>query len=97
MVHAIALSSLPVDEAADVVQEVFLKALRELKRLRDVAAFGGWIAAIARHAVVDVQRRRLTRPMPRSAPARHHSTTNSKRAAPFRSCARCRAPIANRY
>ena len=61
MVHAIALSSLPVDEAADVVQEVFPKALRELKRLRDVAAFGGWIAAIARHAVVDVQRRRLTR------------------------------------
>ena len=59
MVHAIALSSLPVDEAADVVQDVFLKALRELKRLRDGGAFGGWIAAIARNAVVDVQRRRL--------------------------------------
>jgi len=61
MVHAIALSSLRFDEAADVVQDVFLKALRELKHLRDANVFGGWIAAIARNAVADVHRRRFAR------------------------------------
>jgi RNA polymerase sigma-70 factor, ECF subfamily len=82
MVHAIALSSLPVDEAADVVQEVFLKALRELKRLRDVAAFGAWLAAIARNVVVDVQRLRIER-ADAAEPARHptqHERLEARRA-----------------
>jgi RNA polymerase sigma-70 factor (ECF subfamily) len=60
MVHAIALSTLSVDDAADVVQEVFLKALRQLKQLHDANAFGGWLAAIARHVVTDVLRVRQT-------------------------------------
>ena len=54
LVHAIALSRVRHDEAADVVQEVFLKALRQLPTLNDPKAFGGWIAAIARNTAVDV-------------------------------------------
>lgn len=56
MVHSIALSRVSFDEARDVVQEAFVRALTQLKRLRDARAFGGWIAAIARNAIVDVQR-----------------------------------------
>lgn len=56
MVHSIAICRVPPQDAADVVQEVFLRALRQLKRLRDAHAFGAWIAAITRNAVLDVQR-----------------------------------------
>lgn len=54
LVHAIAMSRVPHDEAADVVQEVFLKALRRLRTLHDPNAFGAWIAAIARNTALDV-------------------------------------------
>ena len=53
LVHAIALSRVAVDEAPDVVQDVFVKALRQLPTLHDPAAFGGWIAAIARNTALD--------------------------------------------
>ena len=56
MVHSIAICRVPPEDAADVVQEVFLRALRQLKRLRNTRAFGAWLAAIARNAVLDVQR-----------------------------------------
>ncbi|HEX2122964.1 MAG TPA: sigma-70 family RNA polymerase sigma factor [Thermoanaerobaculia bacterium] len=49
MVHAIVLSRVPPAEAEDLVQEVFLAALRELHALRDERAFGGWLATIARN------------------------------------------------
>src|SRR5206468_5537977 len=42
----------------DLVQEVFLKALRQLATLRDPRAFGAWIAMIARHAAIDLARHR---------------------------------------
>jgi RNA polymerase sigma-70 factor (ECF subfamily) len=58
MVHAIALSSLPLDEITDAVQETFLRALRRLKTLREPGAFGAWISAITRNVVRDVQRQR---------------------------------------
>jgi RNA polymerase sigma-70 factor, ECF subfamily len=60
MVYSVAVSRVPVDQAADVVQEVFLRALRKLKRLREAAAFGGWITAIARNAARDVERQGRT-------------------------------------
>lgn len=56
MVHAIALTRVSFDEAGDVVQESFVRALTQLGRLRDVNAFGGWLAAIARNVIVDVHR-----------------------------------------
>lgn len=54
MVYSIAASRVP-DEAADVVQEVFLRALRKLKALRDATAFRAWLVAIARNATRDVE------------------------------------------
>jgi RNA polymerase sigma-70 factor (ECF subfamily) len=35
------------------VQDVFLRALERLASLRDDAAFGGWLAQIARHRAAD--------------------------------------------
>ncbi len=57
MVHGIALTRLRSQDADDVVQEVFVRALEQLRTLRDQRAFGGWLAAIARHVVVDTVRR----------------------------------------
>lgn len=53
LVHAIAISRVPVDEAADVVQDVFLKVLRQLPTLKDPNAIGAWVAAIARNTALD--------------------------------------------
>ena len=58
LVHAIALSSLPIDEITDTVQETFLRALRRLKTLKKPDAFGAWISTITRNVVRDVQRQR---------------------------------------
>jgi RNA polymerase sigma-70 factor (ECF subfamily) len=58
MVHLIAMSRLPSDEIADVVQETFLRALCRLKSLRVPEAFGPWLSSIARNIVFDVERKR---------------------------------------
>ena len=49
MVHAIVIGRVPRMEADDLVQDVFLTAMRELRTLREDGAFGGWLAAIARN------------------------------------------------
>jgi len=56
MVHGLCLSRVPAADAPDLVQEVFILALRRLSQLRDEAAFGGWLAALARHAAADFHR-----------------------------------------
>ncbi len=58
MVHAVLLSHAPNTEVDDLLQEVFVRALAKLKRLRDADAFGGWLAAIARNMARDHFRRR---------------------------------------
>jgi RNA polymerase sigma-70 factor (ECF subfamily) len=58
MVHGILLSLVPRDEADDLVQDVFLMALKSLSRLRDAATFGAWLAMIARNRAHDFRRRR---------------------------------------
>jgi RNA polymerase sigma-70 factor (ECF subfamily) len=52
-VHGIVLARIARTEVDDVVQDVFVTALDRLGDLRDPAAFGGWIAAIARHRAAD--------------------------------------------
>ncbi|HXG72327.1 MAG TPA: sigma-70 family RNA polymerase sigma factor [Gemmatimonadaceae bacterium] len=52
-VHAILLARVPPDVAPDLAQEVFLKAWTMIGTLREPAAFGGWIAALARRRAVD--------------------------------------------
>lgn len=49
MVHAIVLARVPPGEADDLVQDVFVSAMRQLHALRDEHAFGGWLATIARN------------------------------------------------
>lgn len=58
MVYAIALAQLDASDADDVVQDVFLKAMRQLPSLREADAFGGWLAAIARNTARNVHRAR---------------------------------------
>lgn len=57
MVHGVLLARVPRDQADDLVQDVFLTALRRLGTLRDPAAFGPWLAAIARNRAADHYRR----------------------------------------
>ena len=57
MVHGVLLARIPWRDAEDVVQDVFLAALERLSTLRDAAAFGGWLLAIARHRAIDYHRR----------------------------------------
>lgn len=49
MVHGVLLASAQQDDVQDLVQDVFLRALRQLHAMRDPAAFGAWIATIARN------------------------------------------------
>jgi len=60
VVHCILLSRLPASEVEDLVQEVFLTALKKLKTLREPAAFPGWIATIARNRATDLLRNRAS-------------------------------------
>jgi len=53
MVHAILLARVPPAEAEDLVQEVFLSAMRQLRGLRTAASFRGWLGAIARNKAMD--------------------------------------------
>lgn len=57
MVHGILLARVPWGEVDDLVQDVFLLAFRRLSGLRDPAAFGGWLAMIARNRALDFHRR----------------------------------------
>jgi RNA polymerase sigma-70 factor (ECF subfamily) len=49
MVHAIAIARVGPADADDIVQDVFLTAMKQLHALRDESAFGGWLATIARN------------------------------------------------
>src|SRR3954452_12984784 len=53
MVHGILLARVPPAEAEDLVQEVFLSAMKQLRGLRTAAAFRGWLSTIARHRATD--------------------------------------------
>lgn len=57
LVHGILLARVPRAEVDDLVQDIFLHAFKKLHTLRDSAAFGPWIAMIARNRAVDYYRR----------------------------------------
>jgi len=58
-IYAYALQRLgDPDSAEDVTQTVFLRAVGSLANCRDEGAFAGWLFAIARNAILDVQRGR---------------------------------------
>jgi len=72
MVHGILLARVPPGDAEDLVQDVFMSAMKQLRGLRTAAAFRGWLAAIARNRAIDYFRdsRRRT-PLEESAERRH--------------------------
>lgn len=59
MVHGILLARVPPREVDDLVQEVFLLALRQLHALRDASRFGAWLSTIARNRSNDYFRRAI--------------------------------------
>ena len=57
MVHGLLLARVPRSDVEDLVQDVFLQALRRLPSLRSAEAFAGWLATIARNRARDHWRR----------------------------------------
>lgn len=57
MVHGILLCRVPPREVDDLVQEVFLLALRKLDSLRDFSRFGAWLSTITRNRANDYYRK----------------------------------------
>jgi RNA polymerase sigma-70 factor, ECF subfamily len=57
MVHGILLCRVPPREVDDLVQEVFLLALRQLHSLRDTSRFGAWLGTITRNRANDYFRK----------------------------------------
>ncbi len=53
MVHGILLARVPAGDAEDLVQDVFMSAMRQLRGLRTAAAFRGWLGSIARNRAID--------------------------------------------
>jgi RNA polymerase sigma-70 factor (ECF subfamily) len=57
MVHGILLCRVPPRDVDDLVQEVFLLALRQLHSLRDISRFGAWLGTITRNRANDYYRK----------------------------------------
>ncbi len=57
-VHGVCLATGPIDEANDLVQEVFLSALRAIDQLEDPGRIGAWLVTIARNRARDALRER---------------------------------------
>ena len=57
MVHGLLLARVRPAEVDDLVQDVFLQAMRRLASLRSLEAFPPWLAAIARNRARDHYRR----------------------------------------
>ncbi len=65
MVHGLLLARVGRQDVDDLVQDVFLTAWNRLNALRDPAAFGGWLATIARNRATDFHRHHHTsEPLP---------------------------------
>ena len=56
-IHGVLLARVAASEVDDLVQDVFLTAWKNLRTLRDPAAFGGWLSMIARNRAADLHRR----------------------------------------
>ena len=56
VVHGLLLARVPRADVDDLVQDVFLTAWNRLAGLREPAAFGGWLAMIARNRAIDFHR-----------------------------------------
>jgi RNA polymerase sigma-70 factor, ECF subfamily len=59
VVHGVLLARVPYSEVEDLLQNVFLLAFRRFPQLREDAAFGGWLLAIARNQAADYHRHKV--------------------------------------
>jgi len=81
MVHGVLLTRVPPGDVPDLVQEVFLLAMRKLGSLREPGAFGGWLAMIARNRATDFfRRRRETDELPEQMPGQQSKSPEAKEA-----------------
>ncbi len=79
LVHGIVLARVPRDEAADIVQEVFLSAYKNLHTLRDKTAVGAWLAMIARNRATEFYRRaKPTEELPEELSGKDDSKTEAR-------------------
>jgi RNA polymerase sigma-70 factor (ECF subfamily) len=60
LIHGILLAHVSYQDAEDLMQDVFMKALKQLASLREPAAFCGWLMAIARRTATDYLRTKRT-------------------------------------
>jgi RNA polymerase sigma-70 factor (ECF subfamily) len=83
MVYSIALSHVAAEDADDVVQEVFLRALEKIRELRDPASFGAWLVTITRNVARSALRAasRLTQGEPELTTAETQRHTEDARRA----------------
>ncbi len=56
MVHGILRARVPPSDAEDLVQDVFVSALRKVQFLRSPGSFRGWLASMARNRAIDYHR-----------------------------------------
>jgi len=56
VVHAVLLARVAPQDADDLVQEVFVRALERIHTLRDAGAVGGWLCTLARNLAADHHR-----------------------------------------
>ena len=56
VIHGVLLARVPAADAEDLVQEVFIRAMKKLHALAAPSAFPGWLIAIARNRAVDYHR-----------------------------------------
>jgi RNA polymerase sigma-70 factor, ECF subfamily len=59
MVHGVLLAKVPASAVDDLLQDVFLRALRRLSTLRESGSFGAWLVTITRNLANDYHRRSL--------------------------------------
>lgn len=57
LVHGVLIARVPRLDVEDLLQDVFVQAMERLPSLRDPAAIGAWLCAIARHRAADHHRR----------------------------------------
>src|SRR5580693_9568918 len=72
LVHGVLLAKVPVSAVDDLLQDVFLRALRRLSTLRESGSFAAWLVTIARNLANDYHRRALPEePLADDAPDNH--------------------------
>jgi RNA polymerase sigma-70 factor (ECF subfamily) len=79
MVHGILLARVPRSEVDDLVQDIFLVALKRLNTLREAGSFGPWLAMIARNRAMDFYRQtRETEELPEDIAGRSFLDTEAR-------------------